>query len=210
MRKITITEALNELKLYDSKINKAISSAAFIGAKKKTNDKIGVVSTDKFVSNAKAALQSVQDLIRNRNILKAAIVESNARTMLEVAGKKMTVAEAIERKTSIDYDKELLLAMKSQYAAATTTVRKENEKVDKKVDELISTLIGKDTAKKLDEADQNAVEAPYRAKNEFELVDPLGLLDVITAMETEIDEFESTVDGRLTLSNATTFIELDF
>ena len=35
-------------------------------------------------------------------------------------------------------------------------------------------------------------------------------VDVITAMETEIDEFESTVDGRLTLSNATTFIELDF
>lgn len=210
MRKITITEALNELKLYDSKINKAISSASFIGAKKKTNDNIGVVPTDKFISNAKAALQSVQALIRNRNILKAAIVESNARTMLEVAGLKMTVAEAIERKTSIDYDKELLLAMKSQYATATATVRKENEKVDKKVDELISTLIGKDTAKKLDEADQNAVEAPYRAKNEFELVNPLGLLDVITAMETEIDEFESTVDGRLTLSNATTFIELDF
>lgn len=210
MRKITITEALNELKLYDSKINKAISSASFIGAKKKTNDNIGVVPTDKFISNAKAALQSVQALIRNRNILKAAIVESNARTMLEVAGLKMTVAEAIERKTSIDYDKELLLAMKSQYAAATATVRKENDKVDKKVDELISTLIGKDTAKKLDEVDQNAVEAPYRAKNEFELVDPLGLLDVITAMETEIDEFESTVDGRLTLSNATTFIELDF
>ena len=157
MRKITITEALNELKLYDSKINKAISSASFIGAKKKTNDKIGVVPTDKFISNAKAALQSVQDLIRNRNILKAAIVESNARTMLEVAGLKMTVAEAIERKTSIDYDKELLLAMKSQYATATATVRKENDKVDKKVDELISTLIGKDTAKKLDEADRSSI-----------------------------------------------------
>lgn len=210
MRKITITEALNELKLYDSKINKAISSAAFIGAKKKVNEKVGVVPTDKFVSNAKAALQSVQDLIRNRNILKAAIVESNARTTLEVAGKKMTVAEAIERKASIDYDKELLLAMKSQYAAATATVRKENEKVDKKVDEILLTIAGKDTTKKLDDANQKNVELSYRANNEFELVDPLDLLDVITAMETEIDEFESTVDGRLTLSNATTFIELDF
>lgn len=210
MRKITITEALNELKLYDSKINKAISSSAFIGAKKKVNEKVGVVPTDKFVSNAKAALQSVQDLIRNRNILKAAIVESNARTTLEVAGKKMTVAEAIERKASIDYDKELLLAMKSQYAAATAIVRKENEKADKKVDEILLTIAGKDTTKKLDDVNQKNVELSYRANNEFELVDPLDLLDVITAMETEIDEFESTVDGRLTLSNATTFIELDF
>ena len=39
MRKITITEALNERKLYDSKINKAISSSAFIGAKKEDQRK---------------------------------------------------------------------------------------------------------------------------------------------------------------------------
>lgn len=34
MRKISITEALNELKLYDSKIRKTIGSVAFCGTAK--------------------------------------------------------------------------------------------------------------------------------------------------------------------------------
>ena len=210
MRKITVTEGLNELKLYDSKIEKAINNLKLIGAKKKSVDKVGVVNVEKFVADAKAAHQSVMDLISNRNALKAAIVKSNAETSLEIGDKIMTVAEAIERKNSIQYEKKLLLAMKAQYASATVTVNKENTKVDLKVDELIQTLVGRDTTKKLDKDEQAAVEAPYRAKNEWELVDPLNLHDLITALENDIDTFESQVDGKLSLCNATTFIKLDF
>lgn len=210
MREITVTEGLNELKLYDSKIEKAINNLKLIGAKKKSVDKVGVVNVEKFVVDAKAAHQSVIDLIRNRNTLKAAIVKSNAITYLEVGDNKMTVAEAIERKNSIQYEKNLLLTMKAQYASATLTVNKENAKVDAKVDELIQTLVGRDTTKKLDKDEQAAVESPYRAKNEWELVDPLDLYDTMLKLESEIDTFESQVDGKLSLCNATTFIELDF
>lgn len=49
MRKITVTEGLNELKLYDSKIKKAIDNLKLIGAKKKSVDKVGVVNVEKFV-----------------------------------------------------------------------------------------------------------------------------------------------------------------
>ena len=210
MREITVTEGLNELKLYDSKIEKAINNLKLIGAKKKSVDKVGVVNVEKFVVDAKAAHQSVIDLIRNRNTLKAAIVKSNAITYLEVGDNKMTVAEAIERKNSIQYEKNLLLTMKAQYASATLTVNKENAKLDAKVDELIQTLVGRDTTKKLDKDEQAAVESPYRAKNEWELVDPLDLYDTMLKLESEIDTFESQVDGKLSLCNATTFIELDF
>ena len=210
MRKITITEGLNELKLYDAKINKAIKKAEFIGATKKCSDKVGVISREKFISDAKAGYQQIADLIKNRNALKSAIVMSNAITYLEIGSKKMTVAEAIERKNSIDYEKELLDSMKQQWALSTLNVKKENDKVDKKVDELIQTLVGKDSTKKLDKDEQTAVEAPYRAKNEYELVDPLGLYDLMVKLEADIDEFETTVDGKLSLCNATTFIELDF
>ena len=40
MRTITVTEGLNELKLYDSKIEKAIDNLKLIGAKKKSVDKV--------------------------------------------------------------------------------------------------------------------------------------------------------------------------
>lgn len=206
-RKISITEALNELKLYDSKITKAISNAKLTGATKKSATKVGVVSKDEFVERAKASYQSVTDLIANRNALKSAIVKSNAITEVTINGKTMTVAEAIERKNSIEYDENLLLEMKRQYATDTMTVDKENKKVDAKVDDLIQTLVGKDSDKKISKEDQENIERPYREKNEFEFIDPIGIFDKMLDLEEEIDGFKSEVDTRLVLSNATTFIE---
>lgn len=210
MRKISITEALNELKLYDSKINKAITNAKLVGATKKSSDKIGVVKKEEFIERAKASYQSVTDLIANRNALKSAIVKSNAVTEVTINGKTMTVAEAIERKNSIEYDEQLLNTMKAQYVNATSSVDKENKKVDTKVDELISTLVGKDTDKKIDKDAVEAIEKPYREKNEFELIDPIGIFDEMLKLEADIDGFQSNCDTSLVLSNATTFIEIDF
>ena len=210
MRKISITEALNELKLYDSKITKAITNATFCGASKKSSNKVGVIKKEDFDERAKASYQSATDLIINRNSLKSAIVKSNAVTEVEIDGKVMSVAEAIERKNSIEYDETLLNEMKRQYANATSTVDKENKKVDNKVDDLLTTLIGKDSDKKLSKEDQEAVEKPYREKNEFEFVDPLGLYEKIQALESDIDGFKSNVDTVLAVVNAITTIEVDF
>ena len=210
MRKISITEALNELKLYDSKINKAIANAKLASAAKKSSDKVGIVKKEEFEERAKASYQSVTDLIANRNALKSAIVKSNAVTEVTINGKTMTVAEAIERKNSIDYDVTLLNEMKKQYVTATDTVNKENKKVDNKVDELISTLVGKDSDKKIDKEAVEAIEKPYREKNEFEFIDPIGIYDKMLALEAEIDGFNSEVDTRLVIANAMTFIEIDF
>lgn len=210
MRKISITEALNELKLYDSKINKAIANAKLAGATKKSSDKVGVVKKDEFEERAKASYQSVTDLIANRNALKSAIVKSNAVTEVTINGKVMTVAEAIERKNSIDYDEQLLNTMKAQYVNATSSVDKENKKVDTKVDELIQTLVGKDSDKKIEKDAIEAIEKPYREKNEWELVDPIKIFDEMLKLEAEIDGFQSNCDTSLAVANATTFIELDF
>lgn len=210
MRKISITEALNELKLYDSKISKAINNAKLAGAAKKSSDKVGVVKKEEFIDRAKASYQSVTDLISNRNTLKSAIVKSNAITEVTINGKTMTVAEAIERKNSIAYDESLLSEMKKQYASATDLVNKENHKVDNKVDELLATLIGKESNKEVSKETQEAIEVPYRQKNEFEFVDPIGLYDKIVELEAEIDGFQSNCDTALAVANAMTFIELNF
>ena len=210
MRKLSITEALNELKLFDSKIRKAIANAAFCGAAKKSADTVGIVRKEDFDERAKASYQSVTDLIANRNTLKSAIVKSNAETMITVDGKSMTRAEGIERKNSIKYEEKLLAEMKKQYEAATANVKRENKKIDHKVDEFISTLVGRDFTKQLSTEDQEAVEKPYRSKNEFEFIDPIGIFDKILALEADIDGFKSNIDSQLVLSNATSFIEVDF
>ena len=210
MRKITVTEALNELKLYDSKISKAITSATFCGAAKKSVPTIGVQTKDDFRTNAQAKYQSVKDLIANRNELKSAIVASNAATEITVNGVVMTRAEGIERKNSIQYEKNLLNKMKLDYVAAMRLVESENKKVDAKIDEMLQAWVGKDSSKKIAKEDQEALSKPYREANEFEFIDPLGIYEKMTALEADIDGFESNIDSTLVLSNATTFIELSF
>lgn len=207
-KKISITEALNELKLYDAKIEKGINSTKYVGAAKKSTNNIGVQTKEVFNNNAKAGYQSVIDLIANRNKLKSAIVKSNATTEVTINDKTMTVAEAIERKNSIQYEIELLNTLKTQYAVTSKMVIDENKKVDQQIDKLLETFTGKETDKKITKEDQAAITEPYREKNEFELVDPLEIYSKMQNLEAEIDGFQSNVNTVLVLSNATTFIEI--
>ena len=67
MRKISITEALVELKLYDKKINDAIDALrvfAVAGKKKKATDMGTFGTVADFEKKSKAAWQKVMDLIR--------------------------------------------------------------------------------------------------------------------------------------------------
>lgn len=209
MRTISITQALNELKLYDSKINKSLNTA-FVGTAKKSSAKINAVDKDDFAKRAKSDYQSIVDLISNRNKLKSAIVKSNADTIVEINGKKMSRAEAIERKTSIIYDRSLLTTLQSQYVSATSKMNEENRKVDTAVQMLLNSLVGKDSNKAITEESQNAIEKPYRENNEFELVDPLNIYEKVQMLQDDISGFEANVDTVLAISNATTFVELDF
>lgn len=207
-KKISITEALNELKLYDSKISKAIGSHKYVGAAKKSSNLIGVQTKEVYNENAKAGYQSITDLIANRNKLKSLIVKSNAVTEVTINGKVMTVAEAIERKNSIQFEIDLLNTLKLQYATATSTVLNENKKVDNQIDKMLEGFTSKDSDKKLSKEDLSAISDPYRNANEFELIDPLKIYDEMLKLEADIDGFNSAVNTTLVLSNATTFIEV--
>lgn len=211
MRTISVTEGLIELKLYDKKIEDAIDALAKVAIteKRKGAETLGVSgSIDEFEKKAKAAYQKVTDYMRNRDQIKTGITQSNATTHLSVAGVDMTRAQAIELKTSIVYKQRLLQKLKNSLSGAVARVCLENKRVDQEVAEMKQKLVEKDTVKKLS-ADDFAFEESYRAKNEYELFDPLKLAEKIDTLEAEIDAFLSSVDSALTISNSTTFIEVE-
>ena len=209
MKKITVTEALKELKLYDARIKKAIENGVYVGAAKVSSDKINFKTKDAFSADAKASYQSVVDLISNQAKIKSAIVKSNAETSLEVNGVKMTRAEAIERKKSIIHEKTFLDELKAQFSKAMMTMDRENKKVEAQCESIALAAAGKDSDKKVKGDEIESVTEKIRRLNEFGLVNPLNIEKVITSLESDIDGFESEVDVRLNLSNATTFIEVD-
>lgn len=202
MTEITITRALAQVKSLNDRIERA-SRESFVttltGGKHASGKPQAEVE-----ASLKANLQSVQALILERNKVKAAIIRSNALTKVTVNGVEQTVAEAIERKGSIQLEKALLQQLRLQLNQQSAKVEKENILVAARLDQLIQTTVGKD--RKVDEAEVAAITGPFEAKNKAELLDPSGVQAVIDKLQREIEDFELDVDHALSEVNAVTRI----
>ena len=117
------------------------------------------------------------------------------------------IADAIERKRSIELDKELLETMKTQYRKTLSEVQRNNDNVERELKELLDTRMSSDSKDSKNSNNNNLEFATsYRDMNEWELIDPLGLEKAIKQLELEIDEFEADVDSSLSEINAITKI----
>ena len=210
MGEMSVTRALAELKLLNDRINSGVS-APFITQYKKSAKKVDNINTpEEFAENAKAKYQSVVDLIDRRKKIKSAIVASNAVTIVNIGTKEMTVAEAIERKESIKYDKMLLESMNTQYRAALHFADKQNEQVQKNLDAIILTMFGKEDKQRDTKKDEIAVVSNgYLDQNQFVVLDALKLNDKIEVLKAEIEEFEMNCDFSLSESNTLTKIVIE-
>lgn len=203
---MTITRALSELKLLDKRISRTINESVLGGFIVGKKPMTGFVNQEEIESTAKSNYQSAMDLIKRRNLIKSAIVDSNAKTTVEIAGQKMTVAEAIERKTAINYDKLLLQKLKQEYSKLVRHVDTVNDEVKSRLDRHLETLYGKDGKVKASENEE--LIKPFLQENEAKLVDPLNLKTKIDDLTDEIDTFEMEVDFVLSESNTITKIEI--
>jgi hypothetical protein len=194
---ITITRALVELKTLTARIEKAERQCVFISVKSQ-NDQ---APKEKITENH---YQKLMDLISYRKKLKSAVVLSNARTQVQIEANRYTVAEAIERKESISYEKTLLAQMKLQLTRATQEVENYNVQVQKKLDKLLEVSFGSNQKNNLEE--MKTFSENFLRTNRYELVDPMRLAEKIDQLEDQIIKFESEVDLVLSESNATTKI----
>ena len=177
--KMSIHRALAELKTLDSRIKKA-TDKKFIGCKKlsaKKEAKTNLTPND-FKKEVIGNYDSVIALIRRRNKIKEAVVNSNATTMVEIGGKIYTVASAIERKESIEYEKNLLIELKLQYNNILATVNRLNDKVEEQLEKKIDAMVGAENASKNVELVES-FSKQYRELNAYEVLDYLNLKELI-------------------------------
>lgn len=206
MEKISITKALTELTLLDKRIEKAIDKAEFISIAKNKSDKVNPSMTKaNFQKNATSALQSINALIERRDKIKTLIVQSNADTMVDLCGKKISVAMAIEAKNSIAYKEELLARLKKCYKEADS--QKSNKEAANKaeVDKLLLMIFG---TNKVSDVERDNTTKQYSESHPIITVDPLKIGDKIKEIEEYINNFKKDVDTILQISNCTTYIEL--
>ena len=208
IRKMTITRALNELKLLDNRINDKITSTQFVAALQNDKKVFNRLTVEEFSKEVHENFDSIKDLISNRDKIKKAIVKSNAETFVEVGGVKMTVAEAIERKNSIKYEKSVLLMMEGQLKRAEVEVGRGNEEAEKKAFEALQSVIGKENARAPKKEDTDAIYTPVYDKYKWSVIDPINASLIIKELKKNIEDFDNNIDIELSSSNATTFIEI--
>ena len=208
MEKMLVTQALNELKTLDARISRAIRNAAFIASAKTSDNKVSIGTTkENFIKEAKASYDSIEDLIKRRETIKSAVIESNAKTMIDICGEMISVAKAIDMKDSIVYKKQLLTQMTTQRDKAKSNMVSQNITMESKIDQLVSTAFGKESKQNIKPEDYDSIAVPYRTSNEYSLVDPLDLDKKIEELERYIEDFESNIDSKLQVSNCVTYIE---
>lgn len=202
---MSITKALAELKLLDSRVAKTTGQGAFVTYSTGSQaPKVGK-SVEEFTKNAQADLESVRTLIKRRGAIKAAVVVSNATTKVDVAGRSFTVAEAIEYKNAVKHELALIQKIRSDLATAQSFVDRENLQVQTRLDQHVNNLFGKEGSK---DPNYEVVAQAFRSQNEAKLVDPLGAADLIRKMETEVEDFLLNVDYVLSESNTLTKIDV--
>jgi len=205
-KKLSIHRALTELKMLNHRIEAATNEVSTVLANRKSNSKINGVEIQEYEKQMQSSYDKVVGLIGYRNLIKSLVVESNARTKVTVGKEEMTVAEAIERKQSIQFEKKLLEVMQQQYRSAINMVAKENDALPAKLETYLINILGNKDKQSPEEVKLHT--ETFMKRNEYELIDPMNVKNKIEALNSRIEEFESEVDGVLSESNATTFIEV--
>lgn len=216
---LTVQEALNLLKVLDKRIERKLGDTKYVGVVQEDKLVYPVSSKgdkDKFISDAKSSIDSLLDLIAYRHALKAGVLRSNALTEVVIGDKTMTVAEAIDYKTSIQSEKDLVQTLVRDLTQATTKMTRINDDIDtaleKKQNSLLSSGSGSDTD------DKNSVfikflkeQAEKEKATVLELeVGKVLVSDYIKDKLDSIEQFEQTVDFKLTASNVATEITVEW
>ena len=213
--KMTVHKALAELKIIDDRINNAIVSGTYVIANKHSNTKIHGMTIDDFKTSMKADFQKVSDLIARRNAIKRAEDASNAVTKVKIGDNEYTVAEAIEMKNhGVEFKNSFKNYIARQYTNAKNEFDKNSgEPLERRAENYVLSVIQaqpKDSKMAVDSDAMKNLRAQYIKDNTYDIIDPIGVKDVIEKLDNEISGFITEVDAALSVSNALTALDIEY
>ena len=216
--KMLVTQALDERDLLVKKIQDKITKASFTDVKKHNEKKVVErrVLEETFRQEAESAYQQIMDLIERFQKIDAAIVASNAGTMIHTSFGDFTVAGAISLRSRMrgngsyddeaDFEQCLFLKMKNELDKRLISVENKNKQLETTAESMRLSILGKDTKSKDDKPLE--VVASYVQENTSELVDPLDVQKKVEEIQEKRTKLLSELDTQIKVSNATTFIEI--
>ncbi len=215
MEKMIVTQALDERDLLKKKIRDAIAKCDFVAVQKPGDD---VIAQDKqkvadYEAEVKASFQSIRDMMDRYTRLDAAILLANATTKIEVAGKTMTRAAAINLRKMMkgqgladtDFTDAMIRKMTTDLERARLKIAKSQEVADRQREVMSNSLVSSDK-KVLSEDNLKSITA-YCDNLVLKLVDPIDIEKTIADMQEKWDNLTTNLESAIRISNATTYVE---
>ena len=215
MEKMIVTQALDERDLLKKKIRDAIAKCDFVAVQKPGDD---VIAQDKqkvadYEAEVKASFQSIRDMMDRYTRLDAAILLANATTKIEVAGKTMTRAAAINLRKMMkgqgladtDFTDVMIRKMTTDLERARLKIAKSQEVADRQREVMSNSLVSSDK-KVLSEDNLKSITA-YCDNLVLKLVDPIDIEKTIADMQEKWDNLTTNLESAIRISNATTYVE---
>ena len=216
--KMVVTQALDERDLLVKKINDKIKKASFVDTVKPNEEKVyeARIPREDFAKEAESTCQQIEDLINRFQKVDAAIVASNAKTLIKTSYGEFTVAGAISLRNRLrgsdsyegdaDFESALQEKMESDYEKSVAFADMKNKQLQSTAESMRLSILGKDTKVK-DEKPLEVVEA-YVRENTTELVNPLDVQKRVSKLQEKRDALLTELDTQIKVANATTFIEI--
>lgn len=208
--KMTIHMLLAEMKTIEKRIEKAIDAIVPIAAKESASKKVNGIDVKDYEATTKREQQRALDLIARHNAMKGALYTYNTSKEVEIAGVKMTVAQALWlMEHGMDEKRKLLDHYEKAYAKVVKEVEKNNGAALNAAAERAADVAcgSKDKANKDEYLEM--VEK-YKESHQLVYVDPLNLKERINELSEAIEKFNAEADAKIQMANATTEIEISY
>lgn len=208
MNKMTVAKALKEIKTLDDKINRAHSEGVYIGMFRGGKDVQNKFSNEQDMAKAiQSSFDKIDQLRDYRSKVKAAVVQSNAKTMVElpIIG-KISIAQAIEYKSVIAERKKLVDTVKMQMVQIDQYAQRCDQENKQTIEQRISAVSSGDNAP--DELVIKSIRESVESQLGYKVVDTKKVREFIQKELDNIAEFEDNVDDIINTSNVMTVIEV--
>lgn len=199
---ITITQALSKVKLLEARLEKKLENSNFVAVQhgSKLRRPYASYKVEDFCNNAKAEMQSIEDLFEQLFTLRSKIAQSNATTKITIGGREMTVQDAIILKRLGDFRKKRLWALKCSLTSARESLDEANTENNNAIERMVSQSSDKNSQKEASDY--------INLTRATSLVDPCEIQKKIDELEQFVAEFDDNIDFALSESNSTTRITI--
>lgn len=201
--KMSITRALAQVKLIESKLGRA-----FAGFDVEINGKLKYFpnfTTEQFEKEALVEVNSFEDLFKNRLKIKSAIARANIDTKISLLGTEYSIIELIDLKNSSQYKKNVYTNLINNYNKCKSDVVNQDVKIENEVSKQVEvansnkTQVSKDLTTTLTET--------YKTLWGGKIV---GLdINKISKEKEELDKLVAEIDMILSEINSKTEIEVE-